>query len=139
MIRVKFDIGDKKLVSLPLPIPSKKNNEAIHKIGKRRFISASREYKKWERDTIYQLSELKFLPIKPLERVDKIIYRFYPPNLRRFDLTNKVESINDMFVKGGVLSDDNWKVIGTQILTTIEVDKENPRCDVFIKIIDKNT
>ena len=38
-------------------------------------------------------------------------YHFYMPDNRKCDLSNKVESINDLFVKYGLIEDDNWNIL----------------------------
>lgn len=134
-VKARFNIGDKLMFDLSLPIPSKKNNQAIFKKGRKRFISASNEYQIWEKSTIFEMRARKLIPSQPYEKVAKIVYRFFPENKRRFDHTNKIESINDMLVKAGVLEDDEWKVIRKFTSETIEIDKENPRVEVLIKVI----
>jgi Holliday junction resolvase RusA-like endonuclease len=36
-----------------------------------------------------------------------IEYVFHPDTKRRFDMSNKIESINDMLVSSGIIQDDN--------------------------------
>jgi len=62
----------------------------------------------------------------------RIEYRFYLPDRRRTDLSNKVESINDLFVKYGLLEDDNWEIIKELKVSWMGVDRENPRCEIDI-------
>lgn len=64
----------------------------------------------------------------------QISYHFYEPNMRR-DPDN-VEAfarkvINDALQQMGVIANDNWKGISSHS-TFFDVDKENPRIEVFI-------
>lgn len=75
-------------------------------------------------------------PLK-LNKPLKVVYKFRFPDNRKTDLSNKLESINDLLVRYGVFEDDNH-----QILTCIEaiamgVDKENPRCEIELYEITK--
>jgi len=59
--------------------------------------------------------------------------------MRRADLSNKVESINDMLVKYWLLADDNWEIISELKVSCNGVDRTNPRCDVDIySLIETN-
>lgn len=68
-------------------------------------------------------------PIVPQEQV---ILTFYPSNNRRCDLTNKAESIMDLLVDTGVLTDDNWHLVKSLRLEMGGVDKVNPRVEIVI-------
>lgn len=54
------------------------------------------------------------------------------PDHRKTDLSNKVESVNDMLVKYWLLEDDNWTVITQFTCKCLWVDKENPRVEIDI-------
>ena len=112
--------------------PSKKNNKQVfHKNG-RTIVISSKKHKEW-----YDLSfpvlkqELRELPRGDFGKVT-IDYMFYVADNRRRDVSNMLESINDLFVDAGILEDDCWKYlrIGS---ADAEVDKENPRCELAIK------
>ena len=57
---------------------------------------------------------------------------FYVQDLRRRDVSNMIESINDLFVDMGVVVDDDWKhvKIGEG---DAELDRNNPRAEIIIK------
>lgn len=57
---------------------------------------------------------------------------FYVQDLRRRDVSNMIESINDLFVDLGIVADDDWKHVRIG-LADAELDRENPRCEVTIK------
>ncbi len=81
--------------------------------------------------------QLKKAKVKQL-RIDypiSISYEFYMPDRRKSDLSNKLESINDMFVKYWLLADDNINIIQEIKATYQWVDKEYPKVIVYINKI----
>lgn len=91
-------------------IPSKKNSKRIVGRGKRMFIISSKNYLEWEKEKaneIYgQLDEITAIttPIR-------LSITFSSSTKRKWDLSNKVESIQDLLVKVGILEDDNWSIV----------------------------
>lgn len=57
---------------------------------------------------------------------------FYVQDLRRRDVSNMIESINDLFVDEGIVKDDDWQHvrIGSG---DAELDRKNPRAEIIIK------
>ena len=55
------------------------------------------------------------------------------PDARKTDLSNKVESINDLLVKYGLFVDDNREIIKEMYIRCEGIDRDNPR--VVISII----
>jgi len=107
-------------------IPSKKNS----KTWTWKVLISSKDYREWEEAKLIELKE-KIEPYH-LNMGLRIEYRFYLPDRRRTDLSNKVESINDLFVKYGLLEDDNWEIIKELKVSWMGVDRENPRCEIDI-------
>ena len=107
-------------------VPSKKNNK--QRTGKR--LISSKQYLEREKE---QLAELKS-QVSPLGLNDKVHvrYTFYMPDNRVTDLSNKVESINDLLVKYGLFEDDNRKILNEMYIVCEGVDKANPRVEVEI-------
>lgn len=61
------------------------------------------------------------------------------PDMIRSDLSNKVESINDMLVKFWLLADDNREIINELKVSCNWVDRQNPRCEIDIySLIETN-
>lgn len=110
-------------------IPSKKNSKV--RTGKR--LIPSKQYILWERLQIDYLNTLWIKELK-LNKV-KIDYHFYMPDARKTDLSNKIESINDMFVEHWLLEDDNWTVIKQFNCVCNWIDKINPRVEIGIDIL----
>lgn len=124
---------------IPLPPITKKNSQQIfiNRATGRPFIMPSQKNKEYERDA------MPFIP--------KNIYincpvnvkcLFYMPTKRKCDLTNLLEAIDDIMVKAGLLSDDNYTVIASHDGSRVYYDKSNPRTEVYIEpveIIPENT
>lgn len=61
-----------------------------------------------------------------------VIMRFYFPDNRVADLTNKAESIMDLLVDFGILADDRWQYAHTVIIKGA-MSREDPRVDITLK------
>ena len=105
-------------------VPSKKNNQSMVMVGKKRIITTSKAYKAWEAnaitDDLYGIAPITW----PQVEAELVIYA---PDNRVADLSNKWESIADCLVKAKILSDDNWFMLRPIKLTFGGVDKEHPR------------
>ena len=75
-------------------------------------------------------------PVKPIDHPVNIRCRFYMPTSRPCDLTNLLEAIDDVLVKGKILKDDNYKIVAGHDGSRVFVDKDNPRTEIFIEEID---
>jgi len=122
-------------------VPSKKNSKQIF-INRRtgqRFITASSAFKAWNKTATKELMaelmahKLQHIALEPLDVVEKITLIFYPSTKRASDLTNRAEGVMDLLVDCGVIQDDNWFVVGHLVLQFESVDKNNPRCEIFIE------
>ena len=102
-------------------IPSKKNSRITTRSG-RSF--PSKQYTAWQKDASRQLSINK---VQPITNPEYILIEIYAPDKRKADLTNKAESIMDLFVDNGIIADDNWFVVGKVLLNFSGVDVKNPR------------
>lgn len=115
--------------TIPLPPISKKNSQRILKNNAtgRPFIAPSAQYKEYERAAAW------YIP-KGVTFSEPVIVRtvFYMPTRRRVDLTNLEEAAHDIFVKCGLLADDNRDVIAATDGSRVYYDKANPRTEVEI-------
>jgi len=111
--------------------PSKKNSRRPFVRNGRMMNFPSQRYVDWHRDALTEL-KLTCNVVDPIERINDITLTFYAPNKRKYDLTNRAESIMDLLVDGGILSDDNWEVVPKVTLIHGGVEKEDPRCEIVI-------
>jgi len=114
--------------------PSKKNQRISLVIKGRAINIPSNKYREWHKQALGQLKmALKGSP--RLEKVRAVHLCFYSENKRKFDLSNKAESIMDLLVDAKVLLDDNYEVVPELCLTYGGVSKEYPRCEITIYVI----
>ena len=57
---------------------------------------------------------------------------FYMPTRQKCDLSNLLESVDDVMVESGYLYDDNFKIIVSHDGSRVLYDKNNPRTEVYI-------
>lgn len=84
-------------------VPSKKNSLRRAMVRGRLLTIPSKQYMAWEKS---MLSELRS-QVRPMRSPVRIIARYFPGRLQKFDMGNGQESIHDLLVKLGVLTDDN--------------------------------
>lgn len=121
--------------TLRLPPISKKNSQQIliNRATGRPFIMPSKQYKEYEHNSILFIPKLT----KPIDYAVNVKCLFYMPTHRKCDLTNLLEAVDDIMVKAGLLSDDNYTVIESHDGSRILFDKENPRTEVYITIVKR--
>lgn len=112
-------------------IPSKKNEHFAKFIKGKICVFPSTKYQKRENDQIKRLMADRVRPLK-LDKPLKVVYKFRFPDRLKTDLSNKLESINDLLVRYGVFADDNHRILTCIEATSMGVDKENPRCEIEI-------
>lgn len=117
--------------TVPLPPVTKKNSQRIIMRGGRPMILPSEKYKE------YESAALWFIPKRgiPIDFPVNVKCVFYMPNNRLCDLTNHLESIDDVMVRAGLLKDDNYKILVSHDGSRVLVDKNNPRTEVEISKI----
>lgn len=119
-------------ITVPLAPVTKKNSMRImhsSKTGKP-FIMPSQKYMDYEAEAVWhcKIATLRRLIEDPVE----VKCLFYMPTRRRVDLTNLLESIDDVLVKSGVLKDDHSGIIVSHDGSRVLYDKDNPRTEVYI-------
>lgn len=117
-------------------IPSKKNCKQIFRNSKtgKSFITSSNAYKDFQKSALIQLeqqksnNQIKF----PIEKCKSITVHIHYGTLHLKDNSNTIESVHDLLVDAGIISDDNWMVTG--ITTQIPFyRKGEPGCDILIE------
>lgn len=112
-------------------VPSKKNSRINTRSG-RSF--PSKKYTEWHTGAMWEVKSQK--PNMGIERCEAHLI-FHMPDRRRADLTNKAESVMDLLVDAGVITDDSWQVV-TPITLHGFYDKKNPGVEVILKYdVDK--
>lgn len=104
--------------------PSKKNSKIISCRGNRPCLFPSSKYTEWHKQALQQL-----IGQSKIEQ-STISLTFYAGDNRKFDLTNKAESIMDTLVDAGLLEDDNYSVVSDLHLKFGGVEKDNARCEI---------
>ena len=117
-------------------IPSKKNEHFAKFVKGKICVFPSSKYQKRENDQIKRLMAGRIRPLK-LDKPLKVIYKFRFPDRLKTDLSNKLESINDLLVRYGLFADDNYEILACIEATSMGIDKENPRCEIEIYEITK--
>lgn len=116
---------------------SKKNSQQIltnSKTGKP-FIMPSPQYKAYESAAMWFIPKRQ----KPIDCAVTVKCLFYMPTKRKCDLTNMLESIDDIMVKAGLLADDNYTIIESHDGSRVLYDKEHPRTEVYITEAESET
>ena len=96
------------------------------------MIVPSKQYKEYEQ------SAALFIP-KHITYCSPVNVKclFYLPTRRKADLTNLLESIDDVMVKCGLLTDDNYTIIQSHDGSRVFYDKDNPRTEIEIMEIEE--
>lgn len=119
-------------ITVPLAPITKKNHQEImrnRKTGKP-FAMPSRQYRNYEAAAVWHCKAAQVRV--PIEDPVEVKCLFYMPTRRRVDLTNLLESIDDVMVRAGVLKDDHSGIIVSHDGSRVLYDKDNPRTEVFI-------
>ena len=116
--------------NIPLaPITKKNHSEIVHnKATGRRFLVPSHQYKEYESAALWLIPKRG----EPIDFPVNVKCIFYVPTKRACDLTNHLESIDDILVKAGILKDDNYKILASHDGSRVRVDKDNPRTEIEI-------
>lgn len=115
---------------IPLDPKTKKNNQRIlyNTKTKKPFIQQSSTYKRYERDAGWFLKKLP----QPISEPVNVKCIFYREKEIRCDLTNLLESIDDILVHYRILKDDNFHIIAAHDGSRVYIDRERPRTEIEI-------
>lgn len=116
---------------IPLNPRTKKNSQQIVTNGrtKRPIIIQGKKYNEYAVDCGYYL---KKVPV-PINEPVNIRCIFYRDTERQCDLTNLLEAIDDILIKYKIIKDDNFKIIRTHDGSTVYVDRDYPRTEIYIE------
>lgn len=127
------------IIKIPLLCRSKKNSQQIiYKNGKA-IIIQSKLYLQFEKDCAIFLKKYA----KNIDYPINLKCLFYVPDLRKRDIVNLMNAIQDILVKYGVIADDNYNIVysldGSRIIyekgreeTIIQITRsgENEKFDI---------
>lgn len=114
----------KNNITLTGNIPSKKNSKMIVWRGKVPLLLPSANFTKWHKEALKQLTGIK--PIKS----NKLSITFFSENNRKWDLSNRAESVMDLLVDAGLIEDDNYTVISDLHLKFGGVNPGKVGCEI---------
>lgn len=118
-------------IVIPIESRTKKNSQQIITVKGRPIIIPSKQYKAYEKQAISYLPK-----IEPIDYPVNLKCTFYMGTHRQVDLSNLLSAISDTLVVGKVLKDDNSKIIVGYDGSRVEYDKENPRTEIEIEVIE---
>ena len=98
-----------------------------------RFISPSEQFINYQNDCLHFLNRYSYLN---LDEQLNVQCHFYMSDKRRVDLTNLLESIDDILVHYHVLKDDSSNIIVSHDGSRVFYDKNNPRTEIEITSIN---
>lgn len=114
------------------PVTKKNHSQMITTKSGRRILLPSKQYKAFEDETVKQLMWM-YGNIEPIDYPVNLKAIFYREANYKSDLVNYLQALQDALVKGGILKDDNVKIVysldGSRLLT----DKNYPRIEVEIE------
>ena len=111
---------------------TKKNSQQIRTNGARRWIAPSSQYEQYEAECLWQIPNNFKIGIDYAVNV-KCVY--YMQTRRRVDLCNLLAATCDILVKGGVLLDDNSRIVSAHDGSGVLYDKKNPRVEIYIEVM----
>lgn len=119
-------------ITLRGTVPAQKNRKVImtNRSTGRPFLGTLARVKQWQEDVAWQLKIFRAWD-KPYPV--KMICTFYFADLRRRDLSNCLDSIQDALVNAGIIKDDDYKHLGKVTIKYGGLDKVNPRAEIIIK------
>ena len=121
--------------TIPLVPVSKKNSQRILYNAKRdvHFIAPSLAYERYERDALRLLPAVIRDRRMAISGPVNVKCLFYMPTRRRVDLTNLLEAIDDVLVKGCIIRDDSSDVIASHDGSRVLYDRKCPRTEIVIE------
>lgn len=104
------------------------------RINLKAYIRNSQKYKAWVEEARLVINKQALVEFKryrehgiqyPLNNVTVKVYHYWADDIER-DLTNKLDSINDLLVDCGIIVNDNW-----QVLRKIESEGQNYKGEIL--------
>ena len=127
---------------IPLEPRTKKNHLRIAGSGRkcptchrflRQYVLQSKAH------DVYKQQAKVFLhprPDNPINTPCEITYKFYMKTHRVVDKSGLMQAADDLLVETGILEDDNSRILVSHDGTRVLYDKENPRTEITIKLLE---
>jgi len=103
-------------------VPSKKNSRINTRSG---MSFPSKKHTMWHKEAEKQLVGVKVIP-----KQTPLVFTYFNDSMRSGDLSNKWQSIEDLFTDMGIIEDDNWFILPDIHMKFGGVDRENPRAEI---------
>ena len=114
-------------------VPSLKNSKQIYRTRSGKpFITSSDRAKEWTATAIVELRE-QFKGYSVTEYPVEVTLVIYNKDRLRRDLDNQASGVLDAMRHAGVIADDDYTHINCLTVQFGGIDKENPRCEVFLE------
>lgn len=105
--------------------PSKKNSRILF-LRKGSLVNIpGKVYVTWKKEAEKQLLGVRTKLGSSLRLV------FFSKDARKWDLTNRAESVMDVLVDCGLLIDDNYSVVSRLVLEYGGIDRSSPRVEIY--------
>jgi len=119
--------------TFPGDVPSKKNSRIIVCFGRKPISLPGKAYNNWH-NYMKKMSSNFDKPAEIITSEIEVEITIYPRTKRKFDISNKIESIMDFLVDIKIIEDDNWSIVKSITGNFGGVDIANPRAEVIIKV-----
>ena len=122
-------------IILPFTPRTKKNSMQIFKTPSGKpFLTPSKAYKQYIEDCKIFLTS-SILP-KGIDCSVNVRCLYFMPTKRKVDLVNLLNATCNALVLYGVIKDDNSSIIVSHNGSRVLYDKEMPRTEIYIELID---
>ena len=118
------------IIEIPITPRSKKNSQNIvmNKKTGRLMVVQNKVYTQYEKDC------KEYMPTvdKPIDYPINLKCTYYVGDARARDIVNFIEATQDILVKYKVLKDDNYTIVASLDGSSMQIDREHPRCIIEI-------
>lgn len=115
-------------IIIPFNSVTKKNHGNIVMIKGHPIMLPSKPYQEYEKKCKQYMPTLQ----EPINYPINLEVHYYMETKRKCDITNLLQATCDILVKYKVLEDDNYSIVCSVNGTSVDYDKENPRCEIYI-------
>ena len=118
------------IIKIPITPRSKKNSQniVINKKTGRLMVVQNKVYTQYEKDCKEYMPKLD----NPIDYPINLKCCYYVGDARARDIVNFIEATQDILVKYKVLKDDNYNIVASLDGSSMQIDRENPRCVIEI-------